>query len=342
MSLQNILEARYKCPLCDYHFTERADLQSHMLDNHFLKMESFCEMTTPGEEGKCYKCGENRSPLTYIMPGTFYIPCWNCITNRFEKTQSILTVKEAIRDYFGSVVKDRFLQMFLLGVYFEATLSHTYLEFKNVLKLLQKREKQDRNSIWFLDWLAGFPKIICEDNVPGIKVVRLDDLFTIESEPDHIRVNDFLVRFPEYIPFDQRHHSRYNIFNQATDPKNTKRIRLKNKVADKCIKFWNGDGTWKSIFRIESLADGSTIPADSLSSGHLIVLQMVLMRNKNFARLIGELIDEFVENVGVFSDSAFLKNTIKVNPDLRSKANLSWLGVAGKEKEGFINVSILQ
>lgn len=341
MNSQSIKETKpYKCPLCEYRFSDRSELENHLLVHHFLSMQSFCEMVREeSDPGKCYKCGDGRPPLTYTdNKDTFYLPCWDCVTNKFEKSQSIITVQEAIRDYFSNIVKDRYLQMFLLGVYFDSTLDHTYTQFKEVLKLLQKREKYDRNSIWFLDWIPGYPKVLCPQNINGIKVVKLDSMFECTSQKDMININDLVIRYPEYIPFDQRHHSRYNIFNVSSDSRNTKRLRLKTK--DKCLKFWNGlgDDTWKAIFRIEN-KNGDTVPASSLSSGYLTVIKMVLMRNKNFARLIGELVDEFVKNTGFLSDSAFLRNTVRVNPTKDIAINLSWL--PEYKRENYINISIL-
>ena len=330
-------EKRYKCPLCEYRFSDRSELEFHLREHHFLEVQSFFEMDL--EVGQCYKCGDDRPPLTYLDDkDTFFLPCWDCITNKFEKNQSIITVQEAIRDYYSVLVKDRYLQMFLLGVYFDSTLNHTYTQFKEVLKLLQKREKHDRNSIWFLDWIPGYPKILCPQNIDGIKVIKLDSMFECTSQKDKIQVNDFIIRYPESIPFDQRHHSRYNIFNVTSDTRNTKRMRLKDKGG--CVKFWSGleDPTWKAIFQIED-RNGNIIPASSLSEGYLTVIKMVLMRNKNFARLIGEIIDEFVKNVQFFSDSAFLRNTVRVNPTKDLAINLSWL--PNKKRENYINVSVL-
>jgi len=330
----------YKCPYCCFTFSDLSELESHLLESHFLTIQSYYEMELCKKHDyeKCYKCGENRSPLTYIDEDAYYLPCWGCLNNKYERAQVILTVQSAIRDYFSRVIKDRYLQMFLVSDhYFNWTLGHTYSEFKEVLKNLQK---YSRNKIWFLDWIPGFPKTISLDNLEGIKVKLIDDWYDIDSGKDEIKINSWVVKFPEVIPFDSRHHYRYNIFNSAIDPKLVKRIRLKDE-ADNCIKFFSSEDNpaHKTIFRIENW-DGELIK--NLSEQDLVVTKLVLMRNKFFMKLISQIVDELVKNCGIFRDSAFLRNTILTNPkNENSKVNLSWTYDKNNDKDNFINISIL-
>ena len=64
------------------------------------------------------------------------------------------------------------------------------------------------------------------------------------------------------------------------------------------------------------------------------------MRNKTFMKLIWSIFEEVSKNVGIISDSVFLRNTVMINPDKKKlKVNLSWL--PEKNRDNFINISIL-
>ena len=332
----------FKCPFCNFKTEESDIFESHLLEDHFITISDYYEMIFPEvEDDRCYKCGKPKNPLTYIEPGTYFMPCWDCMTNRYEKTQSLAMIQSAIKDYYTKISTDRFLQMFLIGdVYFNSTATHTYEEFKGVLKSLQRTNKIDRNKIWFLDWIPGFPKTICQDNLSGIKVVLIDDRYDVISEKDKIRINSWIIKLPDFVPFDQRHHSRYNLLNISVDSRNTKRLRLKNE--DKCIRFQNnGESPFKSLLKLENL-DGTPLSPLDLSEQDLTVTKLILLRNKNFMRLIVSFLDEIVKSVGIISDSVFLRNTITINPGKEDiKLNFSWLPKEEKLRKNYINVSIL-
>ena len=337
MNIGLIKENKYKCPFCDYRSNDLSELEGHLKENHFLSMKDYYEMMTfkDHKDAVCYKCGNIRPPLTYVNPGGYYLPCWDCVSNKYERTQFITTIQSAIKDYFGKVIKDRYLQMFLVNdLYFQWTLSHSYEEFRDVLKNLQK---YGRNKIWFLDWVPGFPKTICLDNLEGIEVKLIDKWYEVESGDDKIRINSWIVNYPELIPFDQRHHHRYNILNLSSDVRNTKRLRLKDDE-DRCIKFFNNGEIVKSVFSITDL-NGNPL-MEQLSEQDMTVTKLVLMRNKAFMKVVWSVIEELTKNVGILSDSAFLKNTVTINPGKSQlKVNLSWTP-EGK-RDNFINISIL-
>lgn len=338
-SLPNMSDITHRCPYCNFTFTDLADLENHLKEEHYLTMQAYYELEelrTIAPE-TCYKCGKDRTPLTYYLPGGYYLPCWDCLTNKFERSQNTTIILSAIKNYFSKLVNDRYLQMFLVSdMYFTWTLSHTYDEFKEVLKNL---EKYNRSKIWFLDWIPGYPKTICLDNIDGIQVKLIDDWYSVESEPGEIKINSWKVIMPEIIPFDQRHHSRYNLLNLAADPKGTKRLRLKGVgEGDTCVKLFN-NGEMKSLFQIVDL-EGN--PVERLSEQDLTVTKLVLMRNKPFMKLIWSVLEEILSTSCIFSDSAFLRNTITINPDERSgiKLNFSWDPSNYKETYN-INLSIL-
>lgn len=329
----------YKCPFCEFEYSDRSDLEQHLLEHHFLSMKSYYEMEPlRSDEGRCYKCGMYRPPLSYINHEDYYLPCWKCMKNYYERKQSVAMIQAAITDYYSKVQSDRYLQMFLINnIYFESTLDHTYQGFKDVLKLLYKH---DRNKVWFLDWIKGFPRVISKENLLGIKAVLVDDHYNIVGGKKSISINFWEVKFPEIIPFDQRHHSRYNIFNPSTDSRNTKRLRLKNE-ADECIKFYNNenDDSVKSLFRIINTHTGEVIDPHSLSPQDLQVTKLIILRNKSFTRLICNMVNEVIRNSRCFSDSVFLKNSLIINPDKKINVNLSWL--PEEKRENYINISIL-
>jgi hypothetical protein len=233
--------------------------------------------------------------------------------------------------------------MFLINdIYFESSLRHTYSEFKDVLKELQKHNKYDRNKIWFLDWMEGYPQTICIENLKGIKVILIDDYYDVKSEKTSIQINSWKIEYPEIVPFDQRHHSKYNILNISGDSKNTKRLRLKNSQKNECIKFYNNQRSrCKSLFRITD-QNGDVINPSQLSEQDLTVTKLVLLRNKSFTKLILSMVEELLGNVSYFSDSVFLKNTVLIDPNqnkLEKRVNISWL--PEKIKDNYINISIL-
>jgi len=320
-----------KCPLCNAVFADSEDLERHLLEEHFLTMQSFYEML-PIEQDK------GRVPISYIENDGFFLPDWDNIKNKYEKVQSINMVQSAIKDYYNKVSTDRYLQMYLINdIYFESTLSHKYSEFKDILKQIQRKYRYDRNKIWFLDWIPGFPRLISEDNLDGIKVVLIDDLYKVVSDQETLSLNNYSVKFPEIIPYDRRYHSKYNLLNLNGDPRTAKRLRLKNEMDD-CIKFYNNsDSSARSLFRIQ--VNDDIIEPNNLTDQDLTVLKLLLLRNKTFMKLITSMIDEISKNAKVLSDSVFLKNTILVNPGNQAKINISWL--PNKEKENYINISIL-
>lgn len=340
MSSQNTNEDKNnRCPFCNHTFSDLGDIELHFIYNHFLTMQSYYEMNDSlWNDERCFKCGNPRPPLTYIEPNEYSLPCWDCNYKKYERNQMVDTVLAAIKEYMQKVVKDRYLQMFLVSdLYFEWTLGHTYEDFRNVLKSLRK---YGRDEIWFLDWVPGFPKTISKDNIDGIEVKNIGDWYKVVSNNDEIIINSWKVVLPEIIPFDKRHHSRYNIFNTASSPGTTKRLRLFKEDKDRCIKLYNkgedSDNT-KSIFSVTDL-EGKSI---QLSEQDLTVTKLVLMRNKTYIRLICSVVEELVRNAKIYSDAVFLRNTFIIDNERNDslKINLSWSG--DKTKEDFINISIL-
>ena len=323
------------CPYCKEPIHD--NFEKHLEENHFMSIQSYYEsgeILLKGTEN-CLKCGTPRSPLSTILgANNYYLPCWRCLgEGKYEKPQAIETVQRAIKDYYSSIEGDRYLQMYLSDPIFEReTLPHGYGEFKNVLKILQNTFDIDRNKLWIPDFNPGYPRTISTKNINGLKIVDIEKEFKIKEVGRHLIVNGVKITPAETIPYDQRHFSRYNILNvnnPDTDYRNTKRIRL----GDKAIKFYNNKRSGiKSIFL-------SSEQVDSLPSGVLLVIKLLILRNKSNFRLISSIINELIKSIGTFRDSIFLRNTIQINPDNPLRVNLMWL--PEKRLEGYINISIL-
>lgn len=315
-----------KCPLCNEEFSDMESLEKHLLDYHYLTFQEYYEM-------KDDLSSFQGIPMTYILNSEGYtVPEWSKLKKNYEINQAKRTIKEEIKEYYGKIISDRFFQLFLIDdIYFSNTLPHCYEGFKDILKAIQKKEKRDRNKVWFLDWFPGYPRIISPENMNGLRTVQIDSLYKIKSELRKITVNDYRLDFPEMIPFDRAHHSRYNLLNPSPDRRKTKRLKLKMREGVlNCVKFY-GDTDCRSIFNLEG--------KDSITNQDLLVVKLVLLRNKSFIRLIFDILEELSGDVGVLSDQVFLRNTVVVDPGNKIKVHLSWL--PEDEKEGYINISIL-
>ena len=328
-----------KCPLCNQEFESMAEIEKHLSEDHFLSMSEYYEMAKLSGE-------DSILPLTYLTYSDgYYVPDWDSIKRKYERAQAVKSVQEEIKNFHSKILGDRYFQLFIIdNIYFSNTLPHCYEEFKEVLKILQHQDKKDRNKIWFLDWYPGFPRIISKENIRGIRTVLIDDLFTISSDNSEITVNDYVIKFPEIIPFDRAHHSRYNILNPSIDCRKTKRLRLKNREEVlNTVKFYSNDNEdpndCKSIFKIFNKDTGELVDLNTINYRDLVVIKLVLLRNKSFLRLVFDIIEEVSNSCGVLSDSIFLRNTITIDPENNLKANIVW---TPKEKRNkFINISLL-
>ena len=333
----------YKCSCCNFTSSNIDEFEKHVKENHFLSVNDLFEL---GEikRNNCYKCNKSLVPLTYIDSSCdFYLPCWDCVSDKkYEKTQALNTTRSAILDFYNKIVGDRYFQMFIIdNNYYKTTRSHKFEEFKEVLKLLQKDEKKDRNKIWFIDYKEGYPNTICSENIEGLKIVTIDDRYKVISKGETLMINEkYELKFTEKVNYDQRHHSRYNILNDSSDPRKSKRLKLSTEP-NKCIKFFNSpeDERIKSLFQIQNFRTGEYIPLSSINKADFVVIKLLLLRNKTYIKLIFEVIGELLKNIGTLRDSVFLKNTVMINPDNSPKINFMW--TPENYIEDYINISIL-
>lgn len=335
-------ELQIRCPLCGCSLDSFEDLEKHLEDYHFTTLSDYYERPnrTTKDNGYCWKCNTFRPPLTLLDSDIcdYHLPCWDCIgKKKYEKTQAIQTIQDAIHDFYSIISGDRYFQMFIIDdIYIRTTLSHEFNEFKKVLKLLYPK---DRNKLWLIDYVPGYPHTICKDNLEGLKIVDLSNLFTALSDKKTIKLKDYEISYPEIVPYDTRHHSRYNILN-PTDNRKTKKLRIPTSSGEsKCIKFFNNTGDpceACSLFQIKKA--GIPINPSGLGKADYIILKLVLLRNKTFMKLIISVLEEACKSSSIYRDSIFLKNTVNVNPWSKINTNITWLP---EKRENFVNISIL-
>ena len=308
---------------------------------HFMKYLDFCEVkltVTTDDDGYCYRCKTPLEPLTYLEPTFYYQPCWNCSGKR--KTDRALLIEglqREMREFYNRIIGDRYFQLFVVDdIYPAATFPHEYSVFKRVVNSL---DPPSRNDVWFLDWLPGYPKLINLENLPGLTIVNLTKIYGVPAiSADSTKIGDFEIFMPEPSTFDPKHHSRYSILNNATDSRKSKRF----KVGDRCIKFYNTeDSNVKALFRIKK--NGEDITVRNLTYQDFVVVKLAIMRNKNFMRLIFDVILELSKYVNFLRDSIFLKNTVTLNPKEGDQlgASIIWTALSEYKDQNTVNISII-
>lgn len=317
------------------------ELEDSIKEKHLMSYRDYCEIKliySPNKDGNdyCFKCNSYLEPLTYLEPNFAYLPCWNCAPKR-KSDQDFITegIVRNIKEFYSRLLGDRYLQLFIVDdIYFRTTFPHEYETFKRVVGSLNP---PSRNDIWFLDWLQGYPKIISLENLQGLKIVNLTRFYpNLTLDKDYIEVGNYKIIPPETVKFDQKRQSRYSLFTDGN--RKTKRV----KVGDICYRLYNTDDpNVKSIFKITRL-DGSEVALRSISYQDYVIIKLAIMRNKNFMRLIYDIIYESFKFMGYYRDTVFLKNTVYLNPKKSDVFfNLIWTPLSEYKNDNYINVSIL-
>lgn len=320
-------------------FTDNSiDNETQVKNKYFIDYSNYCEvqLTTPqDDDGYCYRCGKPLIPLTYLEPDFYHLPCWDCSgKKKIDRETNTNIVLRSIKDYYNKIVGDRYFQLFIVDdIYCRSSFPHTYATFK---KILNTMTPPSRNDFWFLDWEPGYPKTISTENINGLKIVNLTDKYSeVDYVKDRVKVGDYEVLLPEFVPFESHHHSRYSILNKNGDRK-SKRLKL----GDKCLKLYNTeDPDTKAIFKL--LKNGEEIPLRNISHQDYVVLKLAIMRNKTYLKLIFDVINELCGSIGILRDSIFLKNTICINPKLENQISIVWSSLSEYKNPGNINISIL-
>lgn len=323
---------------------DSVELEEKIRSTSFMGYEEYAEselLPTGIDDCSCYKCKEKRPPLTYINRSFFTQPCWDCLEeqNKREVKSAITQVQDAIRDYyFSTILGDHYLQLFIVDdIYFKNTLPHDFVVFKRILSSL---EPPDRNDIWFLDWIPGYPKIINLDNIAGMKLVNLSNLYKIENkdEEGEIKVGDFTISLPVLMSGENKHYSRYSILNLSNDGNRARRIRISK---DKCYKLYNTENDCvKSILSLTK--NGEKVAIGDLTYQDYVIIKLAIMRNKKFLRTIFEIVLEICKSVRELKDSVFLKNSVKLTPTpvIDASLNLIWNPLSPCKELNNINLSI--
>lgn len=318
---------------------DSVELEKKLLREKFLSYQDWIEIKLLEEDSEkeyCYRCNKPLEPLTPIDPEFYTLPCWEC-TGRKRSEREIRTenIIRNIRDYYMSrVLGDRYLQLFIVdSIYFSNTLPHKYSVFK---KVIGKLNPPSRNDIWFLDWKTGFPKIISQQNLEGLKIVNLSSLYkNLELGKTKIQVENYEILMPEEVKLD-RHRTRYGIFSKGNDNRKSKRI----KVGERNYKLYNTDNDKiKSLFKV--LKNGEEIAFRSLSYQDYVILKLAVMRDRTFLKFIFDIFCDLSRQVGVYRDSIFLKNTVTINPKKTEKINFIWTPISNEFLDDYVNISLL-
>lgn len=327
-----------KCTLCEFESDDIYELENHIFENHHLSFQEYIELELLHDKSpNCFRCNQSRYPLTTVIRDYYYLPCKSCFNSsirKSEKIEMIDNINKYIKSYFDYLLGDRYLQLYLVDdIYPKKTNTHNYSEFKKILGLM---DLPSRDEIWFLDWVVGFPKIISQDNLDGIKIVNLTKSYNIINDKDRIIINDYEILLPESISYNRKHFGeRYNILNPNSSRK-TKGIRLDT---GNCIKFFNTVDNNKSIFRLVDKNTKNPIDLNTINYQDYTIIKLVLMRNKNYMRLLFSIILKLIKGSNKFNDGIFLRNTLSsFENDKVININLSW---TLKKISNYINISIL-
>ena len=174
-----------------------------------------------------------------------------------------------------------------------------------------------------------------------MKIVNITKLYREpELNKDVIRVGDYEILLPEFIKHNKKSFSRYSIFGED---KRGDRKRKRLKFGDTDIRLYDtGVKNVKSIFKI--LKNGEEINTSDLSYQDFVIIKLALMRDKDFMRILFDIIMETLRTVGTFNDTVFLKNsiTISTNPKkINNTFNLLWSANSEYKLDNIINISIL-
>ena len=325
------------CPLCYKQFTDVSEFERHLKEFHYLDMYQYYEMMK-------FTDSISRPPISYLTPSTeMYLPNLSKAKSINERNLFTNLIKENLREYYSNIIGDRFFQLFIIDdVYFNNTLSHQYEEFKDIIRVIQKRDDRDRSEAWFLDWILGYPRIISNENIDGIKTVRVDQLYSVDtSQPDKIIVNNYIINLPELLNMNYTNYPKYNIFSNSKG-RNTRRLKLDpKKRPSPYLKFYPHKGSEvQSILQITDSRTGEPVDMDRVPKLDLIVLKLLTMRSRSYMKLLCEVLEVVCDSVNLITDGVFLRNSVEIDPKKNHKVNLSWLPSECSMDEEFINISI--
>lgn len=336
----------FTCRICNQEFKELEDLKRHLSEDHCMSHETYLETLLTSNRNLsdyCYGCKRYTPLITPIYHSVGSCPCWHCVnsSNKRQKQLASEYLVKSMYDYFGDIITDRYLQLFILDdIYYSNTIPHTYEEFKSILSLLKL---PSRNDIWFLDFKPGHSKTISKEFTGNLEVVNLSRLYNLSLTPDKILVNDkYEIKLPSLIEQDKSHYSRKNLMNLKGNTRRTKNLRLQNR--NDCVRFYpiKGMDSWSSIFQVTRPGTEEVVDLSKLPYLDLIIIKLCILRNKPFLRRIFDIYNTILSKIHEVKDLVFLKNRIVVNPDNESSLLLSWTPInTDLKKDEFVMLSIL-
>lgn len=333
-----------KCPICNKEIGSFEEILIHLRSSHFLEYQDYIEnklLQNTKPEPTCFSCGGEKMPLTWLERDFYYLPCRSCLKRKSDIRDSRDEIIKEIKAYYKKIIGDRHFQLFILDdIYMHTTLPHDYETFSKVLRQIEL--PKDRDDLWFLDWKPGYPKILCTENIDGIELVSLTKYFKKFINEDYkIIVGDYEIQFPERIPYESKHYSRYNLLNKSSDARRSKRLKLSTWTVDEnnCIKFFSTGEDWNNIFKLYK--SGNPVDLNTLSHLDSLIIKLAILRNKTCLRLIYEVVYELLKEVSIFKDGLFLKNSILLDPGKDISFNLSWFPDNSKLNKKTINISVL-
>ena len=92
------------------------------------------------------------------------------------------------------------------------------------------------------------------------------------------------------------------------------------------------------------MKDGQEINTSEISYQDFVIIKLALMRDKDFMRILFDIIMETLRTVGTFNDTVFLKNSIIIstNPKkINNTFNLLWSADSEYKIDNIINISII-
>lgn len=305
-----------RCPECSYKTFDVRELEKHLEVSHFLSWQEYVETGYLGYDSPvCYKCSSPRYSLTPLLPHTWSLPCWDCISKKTDQKEAIGQIYRSIMEYQELIISDPDLQLFLINPELHSfLLPHGFLEFKKVLDIILPR--RTGSDLYRFYWVPGFPHEFSVRNKDGIGVKRIDT------------GSKYIIDLPDLCDFDIRHHYRYSILNNKAE---RKQKRLKLSSGD-CIKFW-------PVSRILRLRErGNEVNFLDLDPFEQYKIKAKIFTRPEILDRIFEIYNEVLKYTTDLVDSVFLRNSLYLGPEKNGRIYFSW---QPQNNSNFINISIL-
>lgn len=304
-----------RCPECTYKTFDVKELENHLRESHFLGWQEYVETGYLGYDSpRCYKCSGPRYSLTPLLPHTWSLPCWECISKKTDQKEASSQVLRCIMEYQSLIKEDTDLQLFLINSEIHPSiLPHGFLEFKKVLDIILP--ERTGKELYRFHWIPGFPHEFSLRNIDGIgyEVLNIKSGYTLD--------------LPDLCDFDIRHHYRYSILNKA----GRKQKRLKLSSGD-CIKFWPDT----RILRLQE--KGKEVAWKDLDPIEKYKIKAKIFTRPEILDRIFEIYNEILKYTTDLTDSVFLRNSIYCGPEKNGRIYFSWLP---RQDSNSINISIL-